>query len=271
MIETDSLLDALAATDVRMVTFVGAGGKTSAIVRAAREMSARGRTVIATTTTLVGERLASCGASVLADSGIDAVRTALSESGSVFLHAGLRSDGKYAGVAVELLDALVMLGAADCILVEGDGARGLPIKMPDAHEPVIPAATGLVVPVVGMDALDRPIAEGAVHRPDLFKHLDTGDTVTPANVTPATIVALLTSGSGGMKMVPAAASVRPLLNKAGIPGGDRAEIIARALLRSAPGALDRVVTGDVRDGGFRVFVRDGIPSGGARRSEPVRS
>ncbi len=266
MIRTESLVDALGASAVRMVTFVGAGGKTSAIERATREMSLLGRTVVATTTTLVGERLAACGAPVLADDGVDAVRAALSASGTAFLHAGRRSDGKYAGVPTELLDTLAALETADCILVEGDGARGLPIKMPASHEPVIPSATGLVVPVVGMDALERPIAEGSVHRADLFDSLNAGPVVVPG-----TIVSLLSSTSGGMKSVPASASVRPLLNKTGLPGGERADLIARSLLNSAPDALDRVVCGDVHRGGFRVFHRAGAPSAGQRSAKPVRS
>ncbi len=266
MIKTESLIDALAASSVRMVTFVGAGGKTSAIVRAAAEMSSIGRSVIATTTTLVGERLAACGEPVLASDGDDAVHAALASSGTVFLHSGRRCDGKYGGVAAELLTGLVETGAADCILVEGDGARGLPIKMPDAHEPVIPRATGLVVPVVGMDALDRPIAEGAVHRPDLFASLNAGGAVTQE-----VVVSLLGSESGGMKSIPAAASVRPLLNKTGLPGGDRADLIARELLTSAPAALDRVICGDVQAGGFRVFLRGGTRSAERRPSGPFRS
>ncbi len=257
MIITKSFIDALEATSVRMVTFVGAGGKTSAIVRAAREMSSLGLSVVATTTTLVGERLAACGAPVLASGGVDAVRTALSESRTVFLHGGHRDDGKYGGVAPELLDALAERGTADCILVEGDGARGLPIKMPDAHEPVIPNATELVVPVVGMDALDRPIEEGCVHRPNLFESLDAVGVVTPE-----TIVSLLGSASGALKSVPDTAAVRPLLNKTGLPGGERADLIAQSLLRSAPDALDRVVCGDVQTGGFRVFLRAVRPSAG---------
>jgi len=251
MIRTESLLDALGASDARMVTFVGAGGKTSAILRLADELVARGRTVIVTTTTLVGERfMERASTEIFFDEGTRAVEPILVRSGSAFLHAGLRSDGKYAGVPPGLLDVLLDGRCADAILVEGDGARGLPIKMPDVHEPVIPSRSNLVVPVVGMDALDRPVADGSVHRPDLFGGLGTGGFVTPD-----TVVALLGSSSGGMKSVPATATVRPLLNKTALPGGERAESIARALLLSAPVALDRAVSGNVRTGGFRVYFR----------------
>ena len=267
MIRTESLTDALGASDARMVTFVGAGGKTSAILRIAEELVARDRTVIVTTTTLVGERFKEhASTEILLDDRTGAVRPPLVRSGCAFFHAGLRSDGKYAGVPEELLDVMFDLQCADCILVEGDGARGLPVKMPDVHEPVIPVRSDVVVPVVGMDALDRPIAEGSVHRPDLFGRLGTG-----ASVTPDTIVSLLSSTSGGMKSVPAAACVRPLLNKTTLPGGERAELIAQSLLRSAPDAVDRVVCGDVQTGAFRVFRRTGAPFVEPRPSEPVRS
>ncbi len=257
MITTLSLLDALGAADARMVTFVGAGGKTSAILRAAGEQTSRGRTVIATTTTLVGDRLASCGVHEVVRGGAvshaavaDRLVAQLRETGVVFLHAGRREDGKFAGVPPGLLDTLTALRAADCILVEGDGARGLPIKMPDRHEPVIPGSSDIVVPVVGMNALDRPIVEGSVHRPRLFASLGTGQTVTPAM-----IVTLLASETGGMRHVPPGAFVRPLLNRAGGAPGDLAETIARELLRAAPSTLDRVIAGDVQGGQLRVYER----------------
>ena len=45
-----------------------------------------------------------------------------------------------------------------------------PVKAPAAHEPVIPLEATLVVPVVGLDALEGPIDEVA-HRPELVRRI----------------------------------------------------------------------------------------------------
>jgi len=61
-------------------------------------------------------------------------------------------------------------GRWDAVLVEADGARHHLVKAPDAHEPVIPACTTVVVGVLAADALGRPIREVA-HRPARLAHL----------------------------------------------------------------------------------------------------
>ena len=235
-----------------MVTFVGAGGKSTAILRAASELSALGRTTILTTTTLVGERLASYAPHELVPGGTAAgddelnglaarIGSRLAAAGAVFLTAGTRSDGKFVGVTPGLLDALTRRRVADCILVEGDGARALPIKVPAEHEPVIPRESAVVVPVAGLDAIGRSVTEGAVHRPELFAAL-TDDNV----VTTDTLVTVLASERGGMKGVPRCSAVRPILNKMSAVGLERAREIALGLLRSEIPALDRVVVGNLR-------------------------
>ena len=55
----------------------------------------------------------------------------------------------------------------DLVLVEADGAKGRPLKYPAAHEPVIPPCSGCTVVVAGLDALGRTIAE-AVFRSEQF-------------------------------------------------------------------------------------------------------
>ena len=53
---------------------------------------------------------------------------------------------------------------AKYVLVEADGAAGLPLKLHQSHEPVIPAEADRVIAVCGMDALNEPIRQ-ALHRP----------------------------------------------------------------------------------------------------------
>ena len=63
-------------------------------------------------------------------------------------------------------DALLswLLDEADALVVEADGAHGLPCKAPAAHEPVILPQSDTVIAVLGLDAIGEPV-ETVCHRP----------------------------------------------------------------------------------------------------------
>ena len=100
---------------------------------------------------------------------------------------------------------------ADIVLIEGDGARIKPLKVPAEHEPVIPPESDAVLALAGMDALDRPIGE-ICHRPErVCALLECGmDHV----ITPADVAAILSSPRGSRKSVEEAMAFRCVLNKA---------------------------------------------------------
>ena len=52
------------------------------------------------------------------------------------------------------------------ILVEADGARGMDLRGPGSHEPVLPLTTTAVLAVVGLRSLGQPIDALHVHRPE---------------------------------------------------------------------------------------------------------
>ena len=175
---------------------------------------------------------------------------ALAGRGCVFLTAGRADDGKFLGPKPHVLDRLAASRPDDVILVEADGARGRSLKAPADHEPVIPESTGLVVPVAGLDALGRQVDETCVHRPAIVSRMHVSDVVTPA-----LIAALVTSDRGGLKNVPAAAAVRPLLTKA--EGARRPHAVAAAtlILAAAGGRIGRVVVSDVASSEFAFLER----------------
>ena len=49
----------------------------------------------------------------------------------------------------------------DVMLVEADGAKHHPVKVPAEWEPVIPACADLVISVIGLDCLGQPISQSA--------------------------------------------------------------------------------------------------------------
>ena len=83
------------------------------------------------------------------------------------------------------------------MLVEADGAKGLPLKAHEAHEPVIPPCAQRVVAVAGIDGVGKPI--GAVcHRSARYAQLALADEETV--VTPE-IAARALIAEGGFDRV----------------------------------------------------------------------
>lgn len=97
------------------------------------------------------------------------------------------------------------------VLIEADGSRGLPIKAPGPHEPVLPPRVDIVLGVVGLDALDAPIDEAHVFRPKRLSAvcgLPIG-----AQVDAAAIGRLAVHTEGLFKNTPSGARKYVILNK----------------------------------------------------------
>ena len=92
-----------------------------------------------------------------------------------------------------------------------------PFKAPAGHEPVIPASTSLVVPVVGLDIVGQPLQPDTTHRAELVSQLS--GTPLGETITTQTVAAVLAHPQGGLKNAPAGARLIPLLNKAEPPTG----------------------------------------------------
>lgn len=206
-----------------VVTFVGAGGKTTALTRLAQEWAAAGRRVVVTTTTRLFRAQAQTFPARLAVSPHaqpwEDLARLLAEHRICFVLADERGE-KVTGVPPEWVDALAARApelGVDAVLVEGDGSRGRPVKAPADHEPVVPASTTVLVPVLGLDGVGRRLVEPFVHRPERLRALldlppapDGG----PPRLTPEAAARLLIHPQGGARHRPRAARMVPLLNKA---------------------------------------------------------
>jgi len=218
-----------------LVAIVGGGGKSSLMFALARHWTGRG--VMTTTTRIFSEQMSSAAeVCTLADAGwrarLDAFETGLLVVGRV--------EGERAvGVRPELPAEMLAHPRVDWVVVEADGSRMLPVKAPAAHEPVIPVGATLLVPVVGIDALSKPIAEIA-HRPERVSAivgLSVEDTLTPA-----ALAQLLTSPEGGLKGAASAGRAAVLINKVGSASefAIAREVAERILLEAA---VERVAVG----------------------------
>lgn len=219
------------------VAFVGGGGKSTAMFRLGRELSAAGKTVLLTTSTRIfAAQMALAPAVVACDPTtqspaqiLSALKDAVAAHGSVLL-VGRRDAVNAFGVPPEWVDALAQSGAFDAILMEADGSRRRSFKAPADHEPVIPAETTLVVPMFGLNALGLPLNAENAHRPEIISALTGLPDGAPINAK--MVAAVLAHPAGGLKNVPPSARVIPLLNK-WMPETDAAaQEIARHLLRA---------------------------------------
>ena len=137
-----------------VIAVVGGGGKTSLIYRLTDELIDKG-VIITTTTHMAGE------SELPFARGGDAVRVKeLLDKERYVIAAEYEEDtGKYASLTDEKLEELREL--CDVMLVEADGAKHHPVKVPEKWEPVIPRCADIVISVIGLDCLGQPISQSA--------------------------------------------------------------------------------------------------------------
>ena len=173
-----------------VIAVVGGGGKTSLIYRLNEELQALGKKVIISTTTHMAY-----------DPMLPLVKS----------------------TCIERVPEI-----CDVMLIEADGAKRKPLKVPADWEPAIPDFADVVVSVIGLDCLGKPICETA-HRAEytssfLEKNLE-------APVTAEDIEKIATSVHGLYKNVDHKV-YRVYLNKADIlPDSSPAEHIVEDLAK----------------------------------------
>ena len=138
----------------RIIAVVGSGGKTSLIWRLTEELVQAGKKVAVTTTTHMAiekER-----PFALNGEGAEAL---IFKHGYVLAASIDIQKKKLSSLPYEKLKKLSEL--CDVLLIEADGARKKPFKIPMEWEPVIPDFTDLVIAVCGLDSLGKSIKEAA--------------------------------------------------------------------------------------------------------------
>ena len=167
-----------------IISFVGGGGKTSLIYELGRELDRAGKKVIVTTTTrmfmpennvvltgkrediirlLNSENMITVGM-LDYEKNVNIQYNQLKEKNTSDNMEEDRRKKKIMGLPENVAETLIDL--ADYVLVEADGSRRLPLKMPADHEPVILKGSNMVIGVCGIDAIGKTIKE-TCHRPNL--------------------------------------------------------------------------------------------------------
>ena len=172
-----------------VTAIIGSGGKTTAMYTLAGELSRRG-TVICTTSTRI---FPPDHMPVYLGDDVDELVSLLLEQECVCVGTAAEN-GKLAGSVISM-DTLA--AAADFVIVEADGSKGLPMKAHLAHEPVIPEDAKQVILLVGAEGFGRTVAE-AVHRSERFCELTGCASHDP--VTPEAVAAVLRAEGLGTKI-----------------------------------------------------------------------
>jgi probable selenium-dependent hydroxylase accessory protein YqeC len=243
------LLHALGLGVGDVVAVAGAGGKTTLVYRLAREARDAGLRVLVTSTTHMGTLPEEITGPVLLEEEGDVgtrLGKVLRETGYATVLGRRERPDKINGLAGPRVDQLV--GSADLLVVESDGARGRSLKVPAAHEPVVPRSTTAVVVVAALDVLGQPLDEARVHRVELVAAA-TGRTRGQA-VDEDAFVSALTHPQGYPARLTPAMRAAVFLNKA----EDAATRAAAG--RIAPrllGPYSLVAAGSARGGEVRVW------------------
>lgn len=163
-----SLYSCLKIREPSVVSFFGAGGKTTLLLRLAAELISAKQKVLLTTTTKIYQPgdLPLLFAST-SEQALKILQKHFSTNNIAVLGKGLTEDHKVEGVEIEVIDALKKALPLS-ILVEADGAKGKSLKGYETHEPVIPASSDLVGAVIGADAIGAELSAKIVHRLDSY-------------------------------------------------------------------------------------------------------
>ena len=201
--KNDSLISAFEIPK-GVTALVGGGGKTTLMLRLARELAQTGARVIVTTTTHIfpPEGIATTNPATLEEARAALARESLACFGQP------AEDGKLSTPEISISE---MERVADYVLVEADGAKRLPLKATAEHEPVIPNETRLVIAVAGLDGAGKAMHE-TVFRPARYAALC--GKLEEDLVTPREIALVLAHAEGQRKSVPPGARFAVLLNKA---------------------------------------------------------
>jgi molybdenum cofactor cytidylyltransferase len=277
---TSSLVEALQLRTARVIAFVGAGGKTTALWRISNELIALGRhVIIAPTAHILEPKLPLDSIEYLTENPEpDQVNQLLDRAPRLIVAAGQAEivDFDIANeypparavklrgldpltideLCVRLTGLKALAGDSGSVpakassphsetvwLIEADGARRHLLKAPAEHEPAIPACAEVVVIVAALDAIDQPLNETNVHRWEKFAELSAAHREEPISVE--LLARVLLHEKGGLKNIPPSARVCVLLTqRASSKLHPSANSLTNQLLQS--NQIDHVVVASLR-------------------------
>ena len=159
-----------------MVTaIIGAGGKTTLLHSLAEKYKSEGKTVFVTTSThMLIEP------DTLLTDDAEIIKSELLQNGYVMAGVKTKSGEKITSLSDTTYN--LVCECADEVLVEADGAKHLPLKIPNDTEPVIPDNVDRIIIVCGLHSLGKRAGE-TIFRLNTVKDtfgINSDDIVTPS-------------------------------------------------------------------------------------------
>ncbi len=232
-----------------MISLVGAGGKTTLMFRLAKELLVNGKKVVTTTTTKILEPGPWETGFLFVDPDEEELKEFVGRHLDRYGHLTVARErigsGKLKGISPKLVDDLWGSNGMDYMIVEADGAAGLPVKAPREREPVIPSCTTLVVSILGVDGVGAELNEKNVFQAERVCAMTGIEMGT--KMTGEAMAVLMTHTEGLFKGAPSSSRVVALLNKVDVPDGlAKGKRVAREILEKRHPQIERVVLGQLK-------------------------
>lgn len=151
-----------------VVSFVGAGGKTTMMFKLAEELRGHNK-VLVTTTTKIYIPLEDKYDYICTDSEMLIRYMTMKENGIYVLGLGVTKENKLLGLSQKQIDELAP--HFDYILIEADGSKKKQLKGWSEFEPVIYSKTTKTIGIVDIQSFGMVVSEDNVHRSNIFCEL----------------------------------------------------------------------------------------------------
>lgn len=227
-----------------VVSFIGAGGKSSLMVGMGYELSEAAWRVLGTTTMhMPEEQLTLFPVALPIGGGVAAISRALTDHRFVFVYDRIQR-GTVIGLKPDVVSRLLDVIDSDIMLIEADYAAGLPVKAPRRDEPAIPKDTSLVIPVASFSAVGQPLDDNHIYNASAI--IDRCSFPQNAPVKPSWIAQIVRDAELGLSGVPPGVRTIAFFNQTPMTPYNRvrARIAARIALRHS--TLQAVALGEVR-------------------------
>jgi probable selenium-dependent hydroxylase accessory protein YqeC len=232
------------------VNFVGGGGKTILIFRLMAEYCAEGP-VLYTTTTRIHPPDPSEGLAIISSANIPLLKSIVDRIGKccgqqphkLAVTGNYMSTTLLRGVPSDFCNGLDRT-PFPMLLNEADGAAGFPIKIPREHEPALMENAEYLVPVIGIDCLDKPLGPEVVFR---WKTMGSRLSLHEGEpITPEIAASILMHSQGVCRYWKPGTQIVPFINKVDQPALDSmAQDLAKAIQQNRNFPVERVVYGSV--------------------------
>lgn len=144
-----------------IISLVGGGGKTTIMYELAACFAGQGKRVVCMTTTHILQPQLGFAQAAQAEpvyaANFAEVRQLWERGCYAVIGTMEAGTGKLVAPCEEVLR--LALQESDIVLIEADGAKHMPCKLPAVHEPVLLKESDLVIAVVGLDALGNTLEE----------------------------------------------------------------------------------------------------------------